>query len=48
MVLWSPPPPPSDYAAVDESCLGSKKLHLNREGNAYFAKNRVDYIKSVY
>ena len=33
---------------IDESCLGSKKLHLNRKGNAYFAKNLIDYIKSVY
>ena len=33
---------------IDESCLGSKKLHLNRKGNAYCAKNLIDYIKSVY
>ena len=24
---------------IDESCLGIKQLHLNKKGNAIFAKN---------
>ena len=33
---------------IDVFCLGSKKFQLNRKGNAYFAKNLIDYMKSVY
>ena len=37
-----------DNENIDESCLGIKKLHLNRKGNAYLAKNIINYTKSVY
>ena len=33
---------------IDEPCLGVKKLHLNKKGIAYFAKNLINFRKSVY
>ena len=32
---------------IDESCLGIKKLHLNKKGNSYFANNFINYVKSL-
>ena len=32
---------------IDESCLGIKKLHLNRKGNSYLAVNFIEYLKSL-
>ena len=32
---------------IDESCLGIKKLHLNKKGNAYLANDFINYIKSI-
>ena len=30
---------------LDESCLGQKKLHLSKKGNAYLASNFIKYVK---
>ena len=31
---------------LDESCLGQKKLHVSRKGNAYLASNFIKYVKA--
>ena len=39
----------TDYICNDsitESCLGAKKLHLNKKGCAYLANNFITYIKN--
>ena len=33
--------------SITESCLGAKKLHLNKKGCAYLANNFITYIKNV-
>ena len=32
---------------IDETCLSFKKLHLNKKGNAFLAKNFLNYINSI-
>ena len=32
---------------VNESCLGKAKLHLNKKGKSVFARNLIDYTKSL-
>ena len=32
---------------IDETCLGIRKLHLNRKGNSYLAVNFIEYLKSL-
>ena len=36
-----------DNDNIDDSCLGVKQLHLNKEGNAMFAKNIITYIRAL-
>ena len=33
-----------DNSNVTEDSLGIKKLHLNRKGNSFFAKNLLKYL----
>lgn len=33
---------------IDETCLGIKKLHLNRKGTSIFARNLIDFLKPLY
>ena len=35
-----------DNSNIDESCLGERKLHLGKKGNAYLATNFIKYVKS--
>ena len=35
-----------DDSNITEDSLGVKKLHLNRKGNGFFAKNLLKYLKS--
>lgn len=30
---------------IDDSCLSTKKLHLNKRGNSYLANNFINYLK---
>ena len=34
--------------SITDSCLGAKKLHLNKKGCAYLANNFITYIKNVH
>ena len=36
-----------DNSNIDESCLGERKLHLGKKGNAYLASNFIKYVKYV-
>ena len=36
-----------DNSNITEDSLGIKKLHLNRKGNNFFAKNLVKYLNNV-
>ena len=33
---------------IDESCLGVKKLHLNKKGSSIFARNLINFMESLY
>ena len=35
-----------DNSNLDSSCLSRKKLHLNKKGNAYLARNFLNFIKT--
>ena len=35
-----------DNSNLDVSCLSRKKLHLNEKGNAYLARNFLNFIKT--
>ena len=32
---------------IEETCLSFKKLHLNKKGNAFLAKNFINYVNSI-
>ena len=32
---------------IDETCLGKRKLHLNRKGDSYLAVNFIEYLQSL-
>ena len=34
-----------DNSNLDVSCLGAKKLHLNKKGNSYLANNFTRYLE---
>ena len=36
-----------DNSNVDESCLGAKKLHPNKKGKSFLAKNFIRYISTL-
>ena len=36
-----------DNSNIDESCLGIKKLHLNRKGTSYLANNLKHFIHDI-
>ena len=36
-----------DNSSIDESCLGIKKLHLNRKGKSYLANNLKHFIHDI-
>ena len=36
-----------DNSNITEDSLGIKKLHLNRKGNSFFAKNLLKYLNNV-
>ena len=36
-----------DNSNIDESCLGIKKLHLNRKGMSYLANNLKHFIHDI-
>ena len=36
-----------DNSNITEDSLGVKKLHLNRKGNSFFAKNLLKYLNNV-
>ena len=37
-----------DNYSIAEDSLGIKKLHLNRKGNSFFAKNLLKYLNNVW
>ena len=37
-----------DNSNITEDSLGIKKLHLNRKGNSFFAKNLLKYLNNVW
>ena len=36
-----------ENANIDEMCLGKRKLHPNKKGKAFFAKNLIDFIDTL-
>ena len=36
-----------DNSNIDESCLGMKKLHLNRKGSSYLANNFKSFLNGI-
>ena len=36
-----------EHSNIDESCLGIKKLHPNKKGKAYLAKNFIRYLSTI-
>ena len=32
---------------IEETCLSFKKLHLNKKGNSFLAKNLINYVNSI-
>ena len=36
-----------EHSNIDESCLGIKKLHPNKKGKAYLAKNFIRYLNTI-
>ena len=36
-----------DNKSIDESCLGMKRLHLNRKGTSFLANNLKNFIDDI-
>ena len=32
---------------IDETCLGIKRVHLNKKGNSFFVKNLINYFDTL-